>query len=113
MGLNIFIFLIVIIVAFLWFAAFVFYLKTGWSGAKNWVYFFISWVAINSLLWWIIVKPVLDCTGFLCGLEEVFMFLGLGVLTGLILGLIAYRKSRMYADKYVVKKSQEILDDTF
>lgn len=113
MVINILVLLVLVIIVFLWIAAFVFYNKSGWNGLKHWFTFLIVWVFLEACFWLFILKPVENCSGFLCGLEELLIFLLLTIGSGLFLGLLVYRRSRQHQEKSLPEKNEEVLDESF
>ncbi len=61
------------------------------GGTKGRKFYFIQLafcIAAIALLFMIIVVPVMNCSGFLCGLGEILAFIGLGTLVLLVWPLI-------------------------
>lgn len=49
----------------------------GKRGGRTFIYSLLLFLVSIGVLWGTIVVPVLDCRGFLCGLGEILLFMGL------------------------------------
>ena len=75
---------------------------------------FLSAIAVVFVLWLLIVYPTLDCSGFLCGLGEVVMWILISVVLMLVWPLILLViLKRKFKDEVVSlkKDSDELLDN--
>lgn len=76
----------------LWIATAVKLFKFGPRGVR---YFFVALLImciIGALAFVFVVVPSFDCTGFLCGLEEIFIFLGICLVLLVVFPLILLTK---------------------
>ena len=90
----------------LWVVAAVKLFRFGAPGVR---YFFLAlliMLIIDALAFVFIVVPSLDCTGFLCGLEEIFIFMAICALLLLIFPLILLTKGLSS-----LRKNQKIIND--
>ena len=69
-------------------------------------------VAAVVIFWIAIVYPVLDCSGFLCGLDEIILFLLLSVTTLLVWGGILFIYGRRNFMDIGKSANDELLDDS-
>ena len=87
-----------------------------YAESKGVGYFFMhlfSAIAVVFVLWLLIVYPVLDCSGFLCGLGEIIMWILTSTLIMLVWPLILLIViKRKYANEVkMIKSNEDILDD--
>lgn len=67
--------------------------------------------ALGVVLFFVIVYPTINCTGWLCGLGEILIFLGINLLTFLIWPIILLIvASRKYRSTYRAKENETIDD---
>lgn len=72
-------------------------------------------IAAVFLLWFFIVYPVLNCSGFLCGLGEIIMWILSSCVLMLVWPLVLivrYKRGMPEASKSVIKRQSEELIDT-
>jgi hypothetical protein len=83
------------------------------AGVGYFLMHLLSSIAVVFVLWLLIVYPVLDCRGFLCGLGETIMWVLSSVLILLIwpLILLIVLKRKYANEPQPLKTNDELLDD--
>ena len=106
-------FLIVAGIIALWVTAAVKLNAFGKRGISHFFIMLLATIAICALLFVIIVVPVMDCKGFLCGLDMVFLFMACGLIILIAMPIILLTASTNYFRKRVpVKvKNEQVLED--
>lgn len=94
----------------LWIVAAVKLFKFGSPGARYFFTALLIMLIVGALAFVLIVVPSLDCTGFLCGLEEIFIFLVTCVLLLLVFPLFMLTKGVSSLRKHQTIKNDELLD---
>jgi hypothetical protein len=107
MGLQLIAFLFLAVAAILWIGGAYFYFRTGSQGIVRFIVHLAALGLTVLILWAIILQPVSDCTGFLCGLGEALLFLGLSIMAALVEGLVIFYMSRNYHDQWTAKLSPQ------
>lgn len=111
--------IVLLLILILWVGGAFFYFQLGVRGIKQFLIHLGVQALIIFILWLIILAPVSDCTGFLCGLGEALKLIGLSLLSLLIGGFVVYFMGRNYKDKIKSQQSrksseeEETIDATF
>ncbi|MBI3135264.1 MAG: hypothetical protein HYZ14_11375 [Bacteroidetes bacterium] len=101
-------FLIAVIV--LWTLSFVQLSKFESRGIKHFFLMFLLMLGIAGILFLVLIVPVLDCHGFLCGLGEFLVFLGACGLLLLIFPIILLTASVSYYRRQAKPSSDELIE---
>lgn len=69
-------------------------------------------IGLVLVYWVLIVLPVLDCNGFLCGLDEMLLFALLGYFTVLLWGiLVLVLGKRKHDNSLRSSKKNQVIDE--
>ena len=112
MGLQLIAFLFLAVAAILWIGGAYFYFRSGNNGIIRFLIHLAALGLTVLILWAIILQPVSDCTGFLCGLGDALLFLGLSILLALVEGLVIFYMSRNYHDQWLAGLDAKTEDAT-
>ena len=86
--------------------------RAGSKGVTNFFVHLILAATTVFVMWMIIVYPVLYCSGFLCGLGEVILWIILSGITLLLWPLILLPIfKRKYGEIEQQKSNEELIDD--
>jgi len=83
----------------------------GASGRRSFVISLVIFLAVIGILYVVIVVPTLGCNGFLCGLGEILLFIGLTGLIFVIWPILFLAYVRAVLKKTAVDvKNEDIID---